>query len=224
MSDRQTRTDDLIRALAQDAAMPAGPGLRAALMLAMVPALLVSFAVMMMTVGMRQDFAKAFMDGAVPFKLAVTLVLTAGALLLARRAARPEDEPRLWRYLVPAGVVVLAGLLFEVVATKDGVDMTGLFDLDFTSKPNTPLACVSLVLLFSLPPLIAAFHVMRRGAARSPALAGAAAGLFAAGIGASVYALHCVNDDAMFVAIWYGIAVAIVAGAGALLGRKLLNW
>ena len=212
----ELRTDALIKALAADVAAPVRMSLRRALVLAMIPAAVVSFALLLMSAGIRPDIAAAFVAGVVPFKLAVTLTLTVSAFLLAQRVSRPDNDPQILYYALPPALLVGAGILFEVFATRSGVDTRSL--------GNTPLACVSLVLLFSLPPLVAAFAVMRRGAARSPAMAGAAAGLFAAGVGASVYALHCPNDDAIYVGIWYGLAVAIAAGVGSLLGRKLLNW
>ena len=55
-------------------------------------------------------------------------------------------------------------------------------------------------------------------------LAGAAAGLLAAGIGATLYATHCQSDSPLFVAVWYVIATAIVTAAGAILGSRLLRW
>jgi hypothetical protein len=55
-------------------------------------------------------------------------------------------------------------------------------------------------------------------------LAGAAAGLLAGAIGAAVYALHCPEVEAPFIAIWYVIGMFIPAFFGALLGPRLLRW
>jgi hypothetical protein len=65
---------------------------------------------------------------------------------------------------------------------------------------------------------------LRAGAPRSATLAGAAAGLVAGGVGATLYATHCVDDSPLFVALWYTAGVALVTLAGAILGRWLLRW
>lgn len=64
----------------------------------------------------------------------------------------------------------------------------------------------------------------RRGAPARPTLAGFLAGLAAAGIGASVYAVHCTDDSPLFVALWYTLGIAMVAAVGAALGRIVLRW
>ena len=65
---------------------------------------------------------------------------------------------------------------------------------------------------------------MRRGIPTRPAFAGAAAGLLAGALGGAAYAIVCKNDGALFVAVWYTTAIIVVAGLGALIGRKALAW
>ena len=78
--------------------------------------------------------------------------------------------------------------------------------------------------LFAAAPLTAILMVLRSGAPRSPALAGAAAGLLAAACGATLYAFHCFDDSPLFVAAWYTLAAAIVVVVGTLVGHRLLRW
>jgi hypothetical protein len=66
--------------------------------------------------------------------------------------------------------------------------------------------------------------VLRQGATTRPALAGAVAGLVAAGIAATFYATHCQNDSPLFLAAWYVLATLFVAAVGAVLGTRLLRW
>ena len=72
--------------------------------------------------------------------------------------------------------------------------------------------------------LAAMLFILRDGAPLRPALAGAAAGLAAGGLGAALYAAHCTDDSPLFVAAWYGVAIAAVAAAGALAGARWLRW
>ena len=86
------------------------------------------------------------------------------------------------------------------------------------------VACMTLIPLLSLAPLAAVLYALRQGAPANPALAGAIGGLMSAGIGATLYASHCVDDSPLFVSIWYPIGVAVVVLAGALIGARALKW
>jgi hypothetical protein len=57
-----------------------------------------------------------------------------------------------------------------------------------------------------------------------PVRAGLAAGFLAGTIGGAAYAFACRNDGALFVAVWYGLAILIVSTLGALIGRRVLAW
>jgi hypothetical protein len=65
---------------------------------------------------------------------------------------------------------------------------------------------------------------MRAGAPRSPGIAGAAAGLLAGSLAATLYALHCFDDSPLFVAFWYVPAIALVMLGGAAAGSRALRW
>ena len=86
------------------------------------------------------------------------------------------------------------------------------------------LVCLASVPLLAAPVLVAVLRVLQRGAPLRPALTGAVAGLLAGGLGAALYAAHCVDDSPLFVATWYTLAIALVAAAGALAGHRLLRW
>ena len=75
----------------------------------------------------------------------------------------------------------------------------------------------------ALPLLAAALFGLRHGAATRPTAAGASAGLLSGGLAATVYAAHCPDDSPLFVATWYSIGIGLVAGAGALAGRRMLR-
>jgi hypothetical protein len=55
-------------------------------------------------------------------------------------------------------------------------------------------------------------------------LAGAAAGLLAGALGATVYTLHCPEMAAPFIGIWYVLGMLVPAAVGAALGRLVLRW
>jgi hypothetical protein len=84
--------------------------------------------------------------------------------------------------------------------------------------------CVFNIALIALPVFVASLVALKSLAPTQPALAGAAAGAMSAGAGAAVYALHCPELAAPFLAIWYVIGMALPVAAGALMGHRLLRW
>jgi hypothetical protein len=43
-------------------------------------------------------------------------------------------------------------------------------------------------------------------------------------MGATVFAMHCMDDSPLFVAIWYTLATGLMALTGLLVGRYVLRW
>jgi hypothetical protein len=145
----------------------------------------------------------------------LTLATAAGVVLI--RQARPETTSGLQPALLP-GLLLLA-----VAASAELALWPSSRWLDLLIGSNAA-ACLLLIPVLSVVPLVAAFAVLRNAAPARPPLAGAVAGLFAGGIGAALYATHCTDDSPLFVATWYGAAIAFVTGVGAILGGKLLRW
>jgi hypothetical protein len=74
-------------------------------------------------------------------------------------------------------------------------------------------------------PVFAGLVLALRGLAPTrPVLAGAAAGLAAGAAGAAVYALHCPELGAPFIAVWYSAGMALTTVAGAAAGARWLRW
>jgi hypothetical protein len=86
------------------------------------------------------------------------------------------------------------------------------------------MLCLSAIPVLSLPILAATLLALRHGAPAQPALAGALAGLLSAGLAATLYAAHCVDDSPLFVATWYTLATAMVTAIGALAGARWLKY
>jgi hypothetical protein len=75
-----------------------------------------------------------------------------------------------------------------------------------------------------VPLLVGVLAALRYGAPTRPRLAGAAAGLLAGGLAATLYAAHCPDDSPLFVVTWYSLAIAMVVIAGSLIGPRVLRW
>ena len=81
-----------------------------------------------------------------------------------------------------------------------------------------------LVLALATPIFVGLLWSFRRFAPTRLRAAGAAAGLVAGAWAAAIYGLHCPEASAMFVLTWYSLGIVAAAGAGALLGPRLMRW
>lgn len=211
------KTDELILALSADV-RPRGPSLAIALAVAVTLGAIAAAIGMQLTLGIRPDVLAALGSPRFLFKFVETAALAVVAVRLAARMSRPGAE--LWSAEV--GLFVPALLLFTAVV------------LELASVPEAAwerrlvgtnwAVCLMAVPAFSLVPLGLLLWALRRGASESGVLTGLVAGLAAGGIGAFFYAAHCPDDSPLFVAVWYTIAIAGVAGLGALLGARILRW
>jgi hypothetical protein len=84
--------------------------------------------------------------------------------------------------------------------------------------------CTRSIVLISAPIFFGLFWALRALAPTRLTLAGAVAGLLAGATGTFIYAFHCTESAAAFVAVWYTLGIVAVGALGALLGRLLLRW
>ena len=152
------------------------------------------------------------------FKFVVTLSLAAAALDVGVPLSRPDASPRgwIWLLLIPVGLLVLA-IAVEMMLPHSRPWLTRLIG-------NNSKVCLTAIPALSLPLLVAGLIGLRHGAPSRPALAGALAGLFSAGLAATLYASQCNDDSPLFVITWDSLATALVAAIGALAGSKLLRF
>lgn len=211
------KTDELILALGADA-RPRGPSLTARLLLALAIGACVSLTIFMATVGPRPDFMPATHTMRFDLKFLDTLALLTPSFLLCLRMSRPEVTAGTMLAWLLAPVALLAiAVAVELATVPSDLWMRKLIGRNWYH-------CLSLVPLYALPPLAALILALRAGAPRYPGLTGALAGLAAAGVSATIYATNCNDDSPLFVATWYPLATAVVAGLGTLAGRRWLTW
>jgi hypothetical protein len=173
---------------------------------------------MAIVLGVRPDLVQAMGLPMFWLKLAFPASLAAGALCAAARLSRPGVQlgrvsaalaaPVLAIWLLAAFVLLGAG-----AAEREPMILGGTWNV-----------CPPLIAMVSLPLFAASMWAMKGLAPTRLATAGAAAGLLAGSAGALIYALHCPEMEAPFLAIWYLLGMLIPAAAGALLGPRLLRW
>lgn len=210
------KTDDLIRALAEDAPAHSGDARNRALLL-LAASTLVAGLLLVVIFTLRTDLAGA---GAWPTfrKLAFTLLLLAagakGATLLMQPDARVRDA-----------LIWLAAPVAAIVAfISADLALNGSAEIGARVIGSTAWQCLVSVSLLSAAPLAAFLYGLREGATTRPDIAGALAGVAAGGLAASLYAFHCTDDGALFVGVWYGLAILLVGVAGWFAGRRVLQW
>lgn len=176
--------------------------------------------IMVLLLGVRPDLRQATFQPMFWIKLAFPLSLAAAALAASTRLSRPGTRlggvPLALALAAPLLMVWMMAAWVLFVAAPDGRAALVL--------GNTWNLCPIFVALISVPPFIAAMWAMRGLAPTRPALAGAAAGLLAGAMGAAVYALHCYEMQAPFLAVWYVLGMLIPTACGALVGPRLLRW
>jgi hypothetical protein len=211
------KTDDLINAIAEDAgASLPSVGMRIAVALAIGGA--VAMGLFTYVLGVRPDIASALQTWRFDAKLATTLLCFLGALWAAVRLARPDTDQRLAFAAALLPLLALAfAIAWEVVASEAAT-------WSARAIGGNSRLCVASILAMSIAPLVALLVALRAGAPRSPGLAGAAAGLLAGGLAATLYAIHCPDDSPLFVALWYVPVVLLIALGGGVIGRRALQW
>jgi hypothetical protein len=210
------KTDELIEALALDA----GPVRKISPRLMAAAGLggLIAFGLVALWLGFRPDIAQAPATRMFWMKAFYTTLLALGGFWAVERASRPAGSPRKGLILalsVFALLVAVSLWRFMGAAPDDRMPML---------MGQSWRICTLNILVLGLPILAATLGVVRGLAPTRLTLAGAAAGLFSGGLGATIYGLHCPEHAMAFVAIWYTLGVAAVTAIGALLGPWVLRW
>ncbi len=212
------KTDDLISALAADSEPVAAHAVGRRLALGLGIGAVVSIAIMLQWLGTRPDMMPAMHTAPFWMKLGYALSIALLGFGLVDRLARPGGEGGTLRLLLflPSGLIV-AMALYRLVEAAAGQRMAMILG-------SSSDVCVRNILALSLPIFIGLFWSLRALAPTRLTLAGAAAGVLAGALGTFIYAFHCTESAAPFVALWYTAGIAATGLLGALLGRLLLRW
>lgn len=212
------KTEELIELLAADTTPVQPQALEQRFALATLMGLLGSSALLLALFGLRPDLETAMADPMFWGKLLFAATLALAGLLMLRRLARPgvsTDHVR-WLMAVPVLAVWVAAAM-----TLWGASPEARWSLLLGSTWRT---CPFNIAALSAPALAAGLWALRGGAPTRLAATGATAGAFAGGLATMVYALHCPEMAAPFMAVWYVLGIAIPTAAGAWLGPRTLHW
>ena len=213
-----TDTERLIEALARGVTPVRSQAVLRRILLGMLCGGAVTLALVVAVLGVRRDLHAAVHGFSFWMKWTYTLSVGVAAIVAVSRLARPTERSLrpLWPVAVP--VLLLTGIGVGELARTPAQQWLAMW-LGHSWK-----VCPWLVLGLSAPIFVGLLWSFRRLAPTRLRAAGAAAGLAAGAWAATLYCLHCPEVSAVFVLTWYSLGILLAAGAGALLGPKLLRW
>lgn len=212
------RSEDLVALLAQDIEPVKKHRLAKLLAGAVLTALVGASALMIALFGIRPDLMHAMATPIFWEKLAFPLSLSLGAAMATRQLSRPAAPVGVaWALLIlPVLSVWIAGIV--VVHNAAPADRAvAIFGQSWR-------VCPLNILMLSVPGFIAIFYAVAHLAPTRLRSAGAASGLLAGAVATVAYCFHCPEMSPAFWSIWYLLGMLLVAGAGALVGPRLLRW
>ncbi|HEY2708764.1 MAG TPA: DUF1109 domain-containing protein [Caulobacteraceae bacterium] len=211
------KTEQLVALLAEDTDVVRARPFAPLLLAAAVAGAVVSIAILAMWLGFR-PLMPAMHTPSFWMKAAYTGLLAVAALVATSRLARPGGQIGVALVL---GAVTIAWLAMmagheTMRAAPDAMSKLWMGD--------SWRVCPFRILALSAPVFAVVIWALRRAAPTRPMLAGAAAGLLAGAVGATVYGLACNEATAAFVVTWYSLGLAVCAALGAAIGGRLLRW
>ena len=212
------KTDDLIAMLANGVTADDTHTARKRFQTALLLGGLGAMALVLTGYGLRHDLAQAALLPMFWAKFAFPLATAVLAVLLTARLAHPGmSSGKLW-IMLPLPWIAIAAIAAWVLGNAAPAERIPLV------LGQTWLSCAFSIAYVSTPILIGMLWAAKGLAPTRPALTGACAGLASAASGAMVYALHCPELQAPFLAVWYTLGMLIPTVVGALVGSKLLRW
>lgn len=212
------KTDELIAMLASGVAPVDTLMARKRFQTALAWGVLGALVVMLAGYGLRNDLAQAVTLPMFWVKLAFPLAIAIPAVALTLRLSRPGMPlGKLWIAL-PLPWLAMAVLAMVTLAHASPEARLPLV------LGKTWISCAFNIAWVSTPVLVGMLWAVKGMAPTRPALAGACAGLASAAAGAAVYALHCPEMQAPFLAAWYMLGMLIPTAVGAVVGAKWFRW
>ena len=212
------KTDDLVALLAADATPVPRRAASRRIAVALLVSLPLAALIMQIEFGVRRDLVQVMFWPMFWVKVLVPSSIAVAGFVVLQRLARPGVAVRAGWLGLLLPVLLLWGLAvvsYQLAPEARRADMVW---------GQTWRTCVFNIATISIPIFVAAMLALKGLAPTRPALAGACAGALAGAAAAAVYALHCIELAAPFLAIWYVLGMALPTVVGALLGPRLLRW
>jgi len=188
------------------------------LLIALAVGAAAAFILLLASLGVRPDIAAA--SSTVPFwvKWAFTLSVAGISLAVLLRLGQPGVRAGwLWFGLAAPFAIIAMMSVGELLSAPSAARVQLLLG-------STALVCPIAITSLSIPTFVGLVWAFRKLAPTNPRLAGAAAGMLAAAVAASIYAFVCPEESATFMITWYSLGLIVSTCFGALVGRRLFSW
>ncbi len=212
------KTDELVSMLATGVAPVPRRAAHRRLALAVSLGLPLSLLILLVDYGVRRDLVQVMFWPMFWVKVLFPACIAVSGFVMLNRLARPGVRVH-QSWLGSALPVLLVWALATIAWSHAPPEARMPMLMGATWK-----SCAFSICWIGLPVFVAAMVAMRSLAPTHPALAGAAVGALAGGAGAAVYALHCMELAAPFLAVWYVGGIALAVAIGAAVGSRLLRW
>jgi hypothetical protein len=211
------QTDELLRALAEECAPVrplAHPGWRAFIWFTLSTAYVT---VVVLVIGLRPDISAKLADWRFTAEVTaafLTSMMAAAAAFCAGCPGRP-----IWERFAPVPFLALWLATLGEGCWRDWLAFgTAGLAIQFDVK------CLPEILAISIPPAIAIFAMVRRGAPIAPTTTMSLAALAAAALAAAAMRLFHVEDSSISVLVWQFGSVMLLTALEAMFGRFYLRW
>ena len=188
------------------------------LLIKLFAGLFVALFLVLVFLGIRPDWREAFGSYNFWLKQAFPCSVTVLAARELIRSAYPVPNGKSWLpfvFLVFLAVEALG--VWSLLNTSNGAYLGSLLG-------ETWKHCSYRIIWIGLPSMVLSLWAIKQLAPTDLNRAGACAGLFGGAVGASVYALHCSEKTAPFVAVWYVAGMIVPAVIGWIVGPRVLRW
>lgn len=212
------KTDDLIHLLVADTLpVPRHAAMRR-LALSLLVAVPVSLLLMASTLGVNPLLSDYLLLPMFWLKFGAPVVMAVAGLVLVARLGRPGMATGgAWVFWCLPVLVIFAVGGWVLLRAPVGVEVELVLG-------RTWRVCAENILVLSLPAFLGGIWVLKGLAPVRLVFSGAGAGALGGAVGAAVYALHCPELAAPFIAVWYVIGILLAVLGGALVGPRLLRW
>lgn len=177
-----------------------------------------SFLMLLVIYGLRSDLREVSTSLAYWMKIGVPLANALIALVFLFALAHPGKRSKFGYWMLAIPVLLLWGWALVEWGDADPSMRQELL------MGKTWQVCIFNITLLSLPVGLATLFALRNLAPTRPRLTGAVAGWFAGGVGAGIYALHCPEMAAPFLAVWYVLGMLVPSALMAYVGSRYLKW
>jgi hypothetical protein len=179
---------------------------------------LAALAFVVVYLGLRSDFGAALLTFSFWMKWGFALAVMAVALVMCLRLSRPEGDPGELPLALVAPLLLLGAVAAIQLARAPETERLALW------LGHSALRCPWNIAALSIPLVLGVLWAMRGLAPTRLRWAGFSAGCLAGAAAAVVYAIHCNETAAPFVATWYSLGILLPALFGLLIGPRVLRW